>query len=135
MIKPAKRHAIKTKVFFDGSCSLCSAEIGYYKGIDNAASFEAIDVNSNEFFELNLLPQKTAMARFHVLSSSNQVLSGAEAFKEVWRGLPRWRWLAKCADFPGATWVLERLYRVFLEARRPTVRLYVYLFEKRNMRN
>ncbi|WP_236940091.1 thiol-disulfide oxidoreductase DCC family protein [Falsihalocynthiibacter arcticus] len=127
MMKSSNPLPNKTKVFFDGSCPLCSAEIGYYQTIDNAGSFEAIDVNSNAFRELNLLPHKTAMARFHVLSSSNQLLSGAEAFKEVWRGLPRWKWLARGSDFPGATWLLERVYRAFLVTRPLTVRAFLYL--------
>lgn len=65
------------------------------------------------------------MARFHVIAPDGQVLSGAAAFIEVWRGLPGWRWLARPADLPGVEPVLEVTYRAFLKVRPAMVRLFV----------
>jgi predicted DCC family thiol-disulfide oxidoreductase YuxK len=123
---------LKTKVLYDGSCPLCSAEVGYYQAIDRAGSLEAIDVNSRAFEDLNVLSHDQAMARFHVLSPSNELLSGAKAFREVWRELPRWKWAAKIADVPAALWLLELAYKGFLGVRPFLVKVFVYFHGAQN---
>ena len=118
-------HPSKTTVFYDGSCPLCLAEIGHYEKIDTARSLCFVDVSKPEFSEQDILDQKTAMARFHVLSSGGVLLSGATAFAEVWRGLSGWRWLAKFAALPGVIWMMEQAYRVFLVFRPALVKLFL----------
>ena len=49
--------------------------------------------------------------------SDGQLLSGAQAFLALWAALPGWRWLARVGRVPGAAWVMERVYRLFLRAR------------------
>jgi len=57
------------------------------------------------------------MARFHVQDRDGQLLSGAAAFLALWAALPGWRWLALAGRLPGAAWLMERLYRLFLRWR------------------
>ena len=47
------------------------------------------------------------MKRFHVLAGNGRLVSGAIAFVDVWRRLPRWRWAARVASLPGAMTILE----------------------------
>ncbi len=61
--------------------------------------------------------QSTYLARFHIQRGNGQMLSGAVAFVALWSVLPGWRWLARLASLPGATALLELLYRGFLKAR------------------
>jgi hypothetical protein len=43
--------------------------------------------------------------------------SGAPAFLALWSALTGWRWLALPGRLPGAAWVMERGYRLFLRWR------------------
>jgi len=116
----------QTTVFYDGSCPLCLAEVGYYETIDKSGSLCLVDVSNPEFAQQDILPQKTAMWRFHVLSSDGRLLSGAPAFIEVWQGLPGWNWLAKIAALPVVTSLLEMAYSGFLVFRPFLVKLFVF---------
>jgi predicted DCC family thiol-disulfide oxidoreductase YuxK len=110
-------------VYFDGSCPLCRAEIGYYRRTDKASALCFVDVSEADAVTPKGISQQRAMARFHVRAGDGRVVSGAAAFVEVWRCLPRWRWAARVASVPGALSVLEWGYRMFLPVRPYMARL------------
>ena len=107
----------KSTVYFDGSCPLCRAEIGYYQRKDQDCALCFVDISETGAVPPNGITQERAMKRFHVRASDGRVLSGAAAFVEVWTRLPGWRWAARAASLPGALIVLERGYRIFLPVR------------------
>jgi len=107
----------KSTVYFDGSCPLCRAEIGYYRRKDQAGSLCFVDVSESAALTPGGVTQQRAMERFHVRASDGRVLSGAAAFVEVWTRLPKWRWAARAASLPGVLAVLELGYRMFLPVR------------------
>jgi predicted DCC family thiol-disulfide oxidoreductase YuxK len=104
-------------VYFDGSCPLCRAEIGYYRRQDEAGSLCFVDVSESDAVIPDGMTQQQAMQRFHVSARDGQVLSGAAAFVELWAQLPKWRWAARVASLPGALAALEWGYRRFLLVR------------------
>lgn len=104
-------------VYFDGSCPLCSVEIGHYerqRGSDHLCFVDVSDVNAETGPDLK---PTTAMRRFHVRQPDGQLLSGARAFVAIWQLLPFWRPAARFAALPGAITVLEIAYRLFLPLR------------------
>ena len=107
----------RSTVYFDGSCPLCRAEIGYYRRNDHSGSLCFIDVSEASASIPDGLTQRRAMERFHVRSGDGVLLSGAAAFVEVWARLPRWRWAARASALPGILALLELSYRLFLPAR------------------
>jgi len=107
----------KSTVFFDGSCPLCRAEIGYYRRKDHAGAFCFVDVSEAGAAIPEGIIQQRALERFHVRSGDGRVLSGAAAFVEIWTRLPKWRWAARAASLPGALAALELGYRMFLPVR------------------
>ena len=107
----------KSTVFFDGSCPLCRAEIGYYRRKDQAGALCFVDVSETGAVTREGITQQQAMERFHVRGRDGRVLSGAAAFVEVWTRLPKWRWAARAASLPGALAALELGYRMFLPVR------------------
>jgi predicted DCC family thiol-disulfide oxidoreductase YuxK len=107
----------KATVYFDGSCPLCRAEIGYYRREDSASAFSFVDISQIDASLPFGLTQQSAMQRFHVLDGDGRLLSGAAAFVEVWTRLPGWRWAARVAGMPGAMTTLEFGYRLFLRVR------------------
>lgn len=107
----------KSTVYFDGSCPLCRAEIGYYQRKDQYSALCFVDISEPGGIPPEGITQERAMKRFHVRASDGRVLSGAAAFVEVWTRLPRWRWAARLAGLPGVTPLLELGYRLFLPIR------------------
>lgn len=107
----------KSTVFFDGSCPLCRAEIGYYRRQDQAGALCFVDVSEPGAVTSEAITQRRAMERFHLRASDGSVLSGAAAFVEVWTRLPKWRWAARAALLPGALAALDLVYRIFLPVR------------------
>jgi len=106
-----------TTVYFDGSCPLCQAEIGYYRRKDRDGGLCFVDVSQPGAATPEGLTCQRAMARFHVRTHDGRVVSGAAAFVEIWRRLPQWRWAARAASLPGALPALEWGYRMFLPVR------------------
>ena len=107
----------KSTVYFDGSCTLCRAEIRYYRRNDQDRALCFVDISETGAVPPEGITQERAMKRFHVRASNGRVLTGAAAFVEVWARLPRWRWAARAASLPGAMLALELGYRTFLPVR------------------
>lgn len=104
-------------VFHDGSCPLCRMEVAQYRRSRGANRIEFVDVARPDADPgPDLLPGR-AMSRFHVRLPNGQLRSGAAAFVEVWKVLPRWRPAAAAAKVPGVLSVLELGYRACLPLR------------------
>ena len=129
-----KSEASPSTVYFDGSCALCRAEIGHYRGQDQAGALCFVDVSDPDAAVPAGLTQRAAMDRFHVLAANGELVSGAAAFVEVWSRLPRWRWAARIAAWPGVMAVLERGYRLFLPVRPMISRGFGWLQRARALR-
>lgn len=115
----SKTHDTDTKltVYYDGSCPLCTAEIGHYETRRGAGAVCFVNVAEEGIETGGDLDRETALKRFHVRKPDGTLLSGAAAFAEIWDTLPGWRWLARIAKLPGVLWILELGYRLFLPIR------------------
>ena len=104
----------KLRVYFDGSCPLCRAEIDHYSRQEGADALLFYDISEGVPEDLT---REHAMARFHVRNIDETLVSGAAAFISIWRVLPNWRWAARVATLPGMMNFLEVTYRMFLPVR------------------
>ena len=104
-------------VLYDGACPLCRREIAVYQDIEPISPVSFCDISRADV----VLPAGTTraqlLARFHVRCANGELLSGAQAFLAMWATLPGWRWLARLGRLPGAAWLMERAYRLFLRLR------------------
>jgi predicted DCC family thiol-disulfide oxidoreductase YuxK len=103
-------------VYFDGSCPLCTKEIGLYKRAEGGETVNWCDVSQSNA-NLDGLSQNQAMARFHVRGADGVMHDGAKAFILLWLSLPRWRLLGRIASVAPLPQILELLYRGFLPLR------------------
>ncbi len=127
MTEPAKKNVEQGSpltVLYDGACPLCRREIGVYRGIQPLQPGAPVcfaDVSDAALPLPATLPpgvtREQLLARFHVRDRNGELLSGARAFLALWAALPGWRWLALVGRLPGAGWVMERGYRLFLRLR------------------
>ena len=69
----------KWPVYFDGSCPLCRAEIGYYRRNDQADALFFVDISEAGAVTPEGITQQQAIERFHVRAGDGRVLSGAAA--------------------------------------------------------
>ena len=135
VIKPVNEpvgQALPLTVLFDGACPLCRREIGIYRGLRPLRPESPVcfaDVNDTALQLPSGITREQLLARFHVRSNDGQLLSGAQAFLALWAALPGWRWLALAGRLPGAVWVMERSYRLFLRWR-PTLQRWVHRFDQ-----
>ena len=106
------------KVFYDGSCPLCTKEINIYQRQTDASKINWVDVNSNAFEnESHGLNRKIAIKRFHVVLSNGKLLSGAHAFIRLWLSLENFYFLGRLLNTKITIFILEKLYVLFLRFR------------------
>ena len=114
------KQTLPLTVLYDGACPLCRREIRVYRGLQPLQPNAPVCFADVSDTALPLPPGATRaqlLARFHVLGRDGQLVSGAQAFLALWAALPGWRWLALAGRLPGAAWVMERGYRLFLRWR------------------
>ena len=108
----------KLTVFYDGQCPLCDREISFYKRRKGSESVNWTDVN--RLGDEELAPRLTkaqALSRFHVQTFDGRIISGGEAFANVWAALPGFRLLGKLFQIQPFLWLLNNLYWIFLKFR------------------
>lgn len=101
-------------VLYDGTCPLCRAEIGVYRGLPSDTPLCFADVSAPSQTLPAGLSREQLLARFHVQHADGTVESGARAFLALWATLPGWRWLARLGRLPGMPTLMEGAYRMFL---------------------
>jgi predicted DCC family thiol-disulfide oxidoreductase YuxK len=104
-------------IYFDGACPLCAIEIAHYKRQEGAEKLAFLDVSQEHAQTGSDLSREKALARFHIRREDGSLLSGAAAFVAIWEDLPRWRWAARVAKWPGVLALMEIFYRLFLPLR------------------
>lgn len=120
MSELSKNSCPNLTVLYDGACPLCRREIGVYQGLQPVKAGQTLAFADVSRLDTVLPPggvRSDYLARFHVQRADGQVISGAAAFVALWATLPGWRYLAMAARLPGATPLLEVVYRAFLRIR------------------
>lgn len=112
-------------VFYDGSCPLCTAEIGIYRHSCGGETVAFIDASAHEPGSIVAgLDKSTALERFHVLGADGRLFAGAEAFGHLWLALPAWHWLGRIVLLPGVLQAADLAYRGFLVVRPALQRMF-----------
>lgn len=98
----------ETRILYNDTCPVCRLEIDHYRKTasrDGAPlRFDTLDQAAS----YGLTPDQAAR-RLHVMRDG-ELLSGLAAFRAIWSGLPRWRWLARLTGLPVLNTVLTVLY-------------------------
>jgi len=77
------------KVFYDGSCILCSTEMERYRRRDRRGNMAFIDISSPDFRpEEYGKPHGEFMRKLHVMDAEGRFYSGVDAFPLIWLALP-----------------------------------------------
>lgn len=97
-----------TRILYNDTCPLCRFEIDHYR---IAATRDGAPLRFDRLEDAARwgLTEDEAARRLHVLHQG-RLLSGLEAFRTIWAGLPRWRWLSRLTGLPVIRPVLTVLY-------------------------
>jgi predicted DCC family thiol-disulfide oxidoreductase YuxK len=112
---------MKLKVFYDGLCRVCSAEIEVYRKLDSEKKIEFIDICAPGFVpESEGLDPKSVHKLFHIKTKDGRIIAGVDAFAAIWEELPQNMPLVilqKMAKFSPSRALLELGYKAFVLAR------------------
>lgn len=111
-------NASSLAVYFDGLCPLCSREIDYYRKLPGASSIRWVDITEDGFDAAaeGLDPEKVHRF-FHVKTIQGQVISGVDAFIEIWKAIPSLHSWYTLSRIPGARGVMKVGYSIFARVR------------------
>ena len=87
-MKNTTQSTTQLQIFFDGGCKVCAWEVKKYLAADTLGRLGTIDINAPEFqAEKYGLDREKVQKYFHVLTSEGKVISGVDAFIEIWKVL------------------------------------------------
>jgi predicted DCC family thiol-disulfide oxidoreductase YuxK len=77
------------RVFYDGSCSVCAAEIEHYLSKDHGGRLQAVDISAPDFDpDPFRIPLSAFMYELHALDRCDRIYRGVEAFWAIWQAFP-----------------------------------------------
>lgn len=90
-----------------------------YKNQDKHQQLQFVDISDPTFKAEDLgLDPIEVNKNFHVQKGKDQdFLIGVDAFIEIWKVLPYWKWLAPVASLTPIKWILKLFYRLFVVIR------------------
>lgn len=113
-----KENTTKGIIFYDGLCLLCSREIDHYRKQKGADKFLFLNISSADFdpAKFNLDPYKVHKV-MHVLSVNGQMATGVDAFREIWKELPKYHVLYRLSGNAIVRHMLNVGYAGFAQIR------------------
>lgn len=110
------------KVFYDGSCHVCSTEMSVYMRKDHGGRLEFVDISDPDFkahdYRISL---DEFMSQMHAIDRNGMVFRGIDAFQAIWQAFPGSSWcnfLVALLDVPLFRPIARLSYRIFACLRR-----------------
>jgi predicted DCC family thiol-disulfide oxidoreductase YuxK len=112
---------MKTSVidlFYDGACHLCYREVKHYHDLDTEKKLNLINIADPSFDPSKYnLDRKSVNKHMHARDQDGTTFVGVDAFIEIWRRIPKYRFLVKPAEKDIIKPILKIGYSVFAEVR------------------
>ena len=127
---------VKTQVFYDGDCPLCTVVARWYLTATGADNLEFVNIASPGFDATAHSLDPLAVQRvIHALTPGGKVVCGLDALIAIWSELPDYRWRARLARLPGIHFLLAAGYRLVAANRHWLKRAEKGLKDKRDPRD
>lgn len=105
-------------IFFDGLCILCSREIEHYRKQAGSENFSFIDITDASFDpEAHGVDPFAVHKVMHVKDRNGKLYTGVEAFRAIWKELPRYRFLHSWTRHEFVKSVMKLGYNGFVRIR------------------
>ncbi|MDZ4184191.1 MAG: DUF393 domain-containing protein [Desulfuromonadales bacterium] len=109
------------RIFYDGSCRVCAAEIEHYLRRDHGDRLIGVDISAPDFVAPAGLTHAALMHELHVIDARGIVYRNIAAFQVIWRAFPAdpfYRFLATLFTLPLFNPLARCGYRIFARLRR-----------------
>jgi predicted DCC family thiol-disulfide oxidoreductase YuxK len=97
------------KVYYNGSCNICNAEINHYK--KKLSNIDYVDISKNLDKNISHLTKKKLFRRMHIFNEG-KLISGSESFLILWSKFKYWKILSKILCLPLLRQMWFLLYEV-----------------------
>ena len=109
---------MKTKVYYDGACHLCSREMRHYKKKDQEKKLLFIDIAGKDFdAKKEGLDPKRVNERMHVRDEKGNLKEGVDAFASLWRTLGGYKALIFLVETEPFRFFAKLCYALFAKIR------------------
>ncbi|NJD92292.1 MAG: DUF393 domain-containing protein [Geobacter sp.] len=89
----AKTAPYPLRIFYDGSCPLCSSKMAYYRGKEHGGRLLFVDISAAEFDPSPYgIPLSAFMYELHAIDGAGKLYRGVDAFRIIWQALPPSSW-------------------------------------------
>lgn len=110
--------SLKGSIFYDGLCVLCSREINHYRNQKGSDRFEFLDITALEFDATKHGVDPRAVHKvMHVRDTSGHLFTGPDAFRAIWKELPKYQFLYRWTDNQIARRLMSIGYAGFVRIR------------------
>ena len=114
--------AYPLQVFFDGSCSVCAAEMEVYRSKEHGGRLRFVDISDPAFDPAPYgITLEAFMFEMHAIDRENHVYRGVDAFRAIWQAFPastRYGLLGALVTLPGVHLLARLTYWSFARFRR-----------------
>jgi predicted DCC family thiol-disulfide oxidoreductase YuxK len=114
-------HDRSLEVWYDGQCPLCRASRDWCTARDLESRLIFRDLRTAAETELPVA-RSQAEAAMWVRGPDGTLASGFSGWRRIMAELPGWRWLARAAGVPPASWLGPLAYRLVARSRRLLLR-------------
>ncbi|MCV2884687.1 DUF393 domain-containing protein [Aestuariibacter sp. AA17] len=105
------------KIFYDGLCPLCQAEMNALKKRDTHNALQTVDIQSPDFVQAYpQLDWQALNARIHAMLPDGTVVTGLDATHIAWKAVGR-GWLYAPLRWPVIRWFADAAYTFFAKHR------------------
>lgn len=110
---PERRESGDLVTYYNGACPVCRMEIAHYRRRDaDGLGWRDIATDDVALAEIGVTRDE-AKKRLHVRLADGRIVTGVDAFIEIWRRLPGFGWLAGLASHgmikPAADFLYDRI--------------------------
>lgn len=110
------------RIYYDGACRLCAAEITHYLRRDRLQRLVGVDISPPDFDPTPLgLTRAELLHQLHAVAADGTVYRNVAAFCAIWQAFPPttpYPWLARLIALPVITPLARLGYRLFARYRR-----------------
>ena len=109
---------MKTTVYYDGACHLCSREMKHYKKKDKEKKLLFVDITGKDFdAKKEGLDPKRVNERMHVRDEKGNLKEGVDAFASIWKTLENNKILIFLVKTEPFRFFAKVLYALFAKIR------------------